>query len=566
MKKYIWGILGVFWLGTMSVTQAEVIRVNAAQGDATSRLQEAIDKAREYKGKSVVICLEQGDYHIFRENSTRKIYYVSNTASEKENPDPTKHIGLYIKGIRNLTIEGKGARLITHGEITAFVVDSCENIVLRNFTLTAADPSVPEMTVTDTGENYLTACIHSDSRYEIQNGEFTWKGEGWSFSGGIAQVFEPWRNVTWRCNSPLSDVVKAIELEKGLVRFNYNKRPEGRKGQVFQMRDAIRDEVCGLILKSKNVTLEDLRIHFLGNFGIVGQYSENLTYRRLTCEPEWGSGRTCAGFADFVQMSGCKGKINILDSRFEGAHDDPINIHGTHLKVVNYPAPDQIRVRFMHNQSFGFEAFFKGDEIGLVQVNSLCNLQSARVKQVKRLDNYEILLTLDRPVSEYIKQQTMAVENVTWTPEVLIRNNYFSRIPTRGILVTTRRKVVIENNVFFRTPMSAILISDDARGWYESGPVSDVIIRNNLFLECGSPVICIAPENDKPAGAVHRNVRILSNRFTLNSKEAVYARWTDHLKIQDNYFVFSDQLNPDEFIRLENCEHIIIENNRSGSK
>jgi hypothetical protein len=39
-----------------------------------------------------------------------------------------------------------------------------------------------------------------------------------------------------------------------------------------------------------------------------------------------------------------------------------------------------------------------------------------------------------------------AIENITWTPEVEIRNNFFARIPTRGVLVTTRRKVVIENN------------------------------------------------------------------------------------------------------------------------
>ena len=361
MSRYIFLWIGILWFGTISVVGAEVIRVSATQGDATPRIQAAIEKARQYRGKPVVIRLEQGNYHLFRTSCSKQVYYISNTASEEENPDPTKHIGLWIRGIRNLTIEGDGARLVTHGEMTSFVIDSSENIILRNFTLTAADPSVPEMTVVDAGENYLTARIHPDSPYEIREGKFTWLGEGWNFTGGIAQVFEPWRNVTWRCNSPMSDVVKAIELEKGLVRFNYNKRPEGRVGQVFQMRDAIRDEVCGLILKSKQVTLEDLNIHFLGNFGIVGQYSENLTYNRLNCTPEWGHGRTCAGFADFVQMSGCRGKVSILDSRFEGAQDDPINIHGTHLKVMDYPASNQVRVRFMHNQSFGFEAFFKGD-------------------------------------------------------------------------------------------------------------------------------------------------------------------------------------------------------------
>ena len=549
-----------------SVWGTEIIKVKAAGGDATPRIQAAIQKAAALKGKPVMIQLEQGDYHLYRTSSFQKVYFISNTASKEENPDTTKHIGLQIENIRNLVIDGGGARLITHGEMTGFVIDGCENIVLRNFTLTAADPTVPEMTVLDIGDNYLTAKIHPDSQYEIVDGRLTWKGEGWSFSGGIAQNFDPHANVTYRCNSPMSDVVKAIELDKGIVRFNYSRRPEGHPGLVYQMRDAIRDEVCGFIHKSKNVTLKNLNIHFLGNFGIVGQYSENLTYDRLMCEPEWGHGRSCAGFADFVQMSGCKGKIRIFDSRFEGAQDDPVNIHGTHLKVMEYVGSNQVRVRFMHSQSYGFEAFFKGDEIELVQVNSLRPLQAARVKAVKRLDDYEILLTLDRPVKEEIKKQEMAVENVTWTPEVEIVNNYFARTPTRGILLTTRRKVLIENNVFFRIPMSGIYISDDARGWYESGPVADVTIRGNLFIECGSPVIGIAPENDRPSGAVHRNIHILSNRFILNSKDAVYARWTDGIEVQGNYFVFGEMLDPDQFIRFENCENVKIDHNKSGKR
>lgn len=61
------------------------------------------------------------------------------------------------------------------------------------------------------------------------------------------------------------------------------------------MRDGIRDQACGLIQYSKNVTLEGVHLAFLGNFGIVGQMTENITYRNLTFEPEAGSGRTCAG-------------------------------------------------------------------------------------------------------------------------------------------------------------------------------------------------------------------------------------------------------------------------------
>ena len=83
--------------------------------------------------------------------------------------------------------------------------------------------------------------------------------------------------------------------------------------------------------------------------------------------PRLETGRTVAAFADFMHISSCRGKVGILNSHFEGAHDDPINVHGTHLRIIDKPAPNQVLVRFMHGQSYGFDAFFTGDEIDFVQ-------------------------------------------------------------------------------------------------------------------------------------------------------------------------------------------------------
>ena len=66
MSRYIFLWIGILWFGTISVVGAEVIRVSATQGDATPRIQAAIEKARQYRGKPVVIRLEQGNYHLFR--------------------------------------------------------------------------------------------------------------------------------------------------------------------------------------------------------------------------------------------------------------------------------------------------------------------------------------------------------------------------------------------------------------------------------------------------------------------------------------------------------------------
>lgn len=170
----------------------------------------------------------------------------------------------------------------------------------------------------------------------------------------------------------------------------------------------------------------------------------------------------------------------------------------------------------MHPQTYGFQAFFPGDKIAFVHWKTLTVFGNAIVTEVKMKSPREILLTLDRPAREDIQPKDV-VANVTWTPKVVIRGNYFQRIPTRAILVTTRRKVVIENNVFFRPQMSAILIADDARNWYESGMVKDVVIRGNRFIKTGNPVILVHPENPvvNPRNPVHRNIRVKNNTFVM---------------------------------------------------
>ncbi len=560
MKKTIFITLCL--LIGITVNAQQVIWVAPENGDMTKKLQTAIEQARNYNGKAVVIKLQNADYNLHRESSSQIVYHISNTASEKENPDQTKHIGLWLKGLKNVTIDGQGARFVTHGEMTSFVIDQCENITLRNFTVTASDPTVPELTVTEVGSNFMTVRIHPQSRYTVKDGHFAFVGDNWTLSDGIAQSYDKEKDITWRSWSPLPDLRKAIELEPNLLRFIYDNPPQAKPGTVFQMRDGIRDQACGLIQYSKNITLDGVHLAFLGNFGIVGQMAENITYRNLTFEPEAGSGRTCAGFADFVQMSGCKGKITIENSRFLGAHDDPINIHGTHLAVTGYPASNQIAVKYMHHQTYGFQSFLPGNEIEFIDPHSLMSLAPAKVKKAEMKNEREILLTLDRNIPQNIREiKELVVENVTYTPEVLIRDNYFARIPTRGILVSTRRKVLIENNTFFRMQMSGILIADDARSWFESGMARDVTIRNNNFIECGGPVILIAPENDRNEGYVHRNIAITNNRFQLTGADAVSAKSVDGLKITDNLFLTPKAFTLEDLIKTRECKDVTIDGN-----
>lgn len=173
------------------------------------------------------------------------------------------------------------------------------------------------------------------------------------------------------------------------------------------------------------------------------------------------------------------------------------------------------------------------------------------VKNVERLSDREVLVTFRQAVPGGLEEHD-CVENMTWTPEVLIRGNHFTRNNTRGVLLTTPRKAIVENNTFFRTGMSAVLIEADAEGWYESGPVRDVTIRNNEFIDCayqggpGNAVIAIHPSN-KVADVkqpVHFNIRIEHNVFKTFDYPVLYAKSTQGLFFTNNTIVRTHDLAP----------------------
>ena len=118
--------------------------------------------------------------------------------------------------------------------------------------------------------------------------------------------------------------------------------------------------------------------------------------------------------------------------------------------------------------------------------------------------------------------------------------------------------VLIEDNLFFRTQMSAILIADDARSWYESGMVRNVCIRGNRFEECGTPVINIAPENDRDGGCVHSGISIQNNCFRLSGHPAVAAKSVDGLRIEHNTIYSSDEGEP---FHTQSCMNVYIQEN-----
>lgn len=485
--------------------------------DCTAPLRELLESCKGDGRK--VVSFEPGRYDFMTDDAVRREIFISNTSSEEECPSKEKTIGILIEGQDNLTIDGHGATFVFHGKQTMIAIIGSKDVTLKNIHVDCERPGGSELTYAGFNPPYVDVRFHKDSWYSIgDDGILDLVGEGWKTeyphcieldaSNGHFTYSEDW------------DVLhssKAVELEPGLVRFE---TPDGftpTVGNTLTIRDRIRDQVGILNLENKGVTFEDCQIHYMHGLGIISQFSEDVTMRRVYCTPREGSGRVLASSADFMHFSGCRGKIKVLDCKFCGAQDDPINVHGTNLRVVAAdPASKTLKLRFMHGQSYGFTAFHPGDKVALVNAESLQRYCYAHVKNVQRINDYELSVTLDKALPEELKIDSDVVENITWTPKVEIRGNHFTRTSTRGVLMTSPRKAIISDNTFLKTGMAGILIAADARDWYESGPVRDVRIERNHFIDCcynsHQAVITIEPSNIVD-GPVHGKIRVSDNVF-----------------------------------------------------
>ncbi len=507
---------------------------SARAGDDTQPCKDAIAAAKAVGGP-VTLLIPPGTYDFYPNNATSRICFTSN--STESSSDGTKTIAIDIVDVDDLTISGMGATMMMRGKMTMLVAEQCDNLTLQGLTFDFKRPTMSEITCVEVGGNYWIGAVHQDSDYAIVGSTIKWIGEGWTLYHNMTQHYDPESETTWRGGDPLSILTSIQDQGNRRLRFNGTASlGNAVVGRTYQFRNTTRNAVAMWFNHCTDVLMQDVTVRALHGFGILGQFSENITIERLKVEPDPESGRTNASAADVTHFSGCKGLVRIVDSVLSAAHDDAMNVHGTHLEIKEMPAANQARVRFGQHQSWGFQAYFPGDNIEFIDERTLLPHGSAMVTAVTMLaDPKEQLLSFDQNIPGTVANGDV-IEDVSWTPSVELINCDIKQIPTRGILLTTRRPILIQGNRFFRTQMHAILIEDDANGWFESGRVLDLAVRGNVFYECGEQVIKVDPVNSIHAGSVHENLRFEDNEFVMKGTGAFRLASCGNVTIRNNHF------------------------------
>lgn len=537
--------------------------------DSTLAIKKAIEAAKKVTKKSdtpVVIDFPEGRYDIYPDQAEERELYISNTVGTNQTYKDKK-IGILIEDMDNVTVEGNDSLFMFHGKMTTFASIDSENVTFQNFEVDFQVPTVIDMTAVKKEGNEVTYYIPECYNYQVNGNSIKWMSDKspytdetyWTTTNSMkyTQIFDTKNGMTWRGGSPFANISKIEDLENHHVKITYTNADSIQEGYCFQMRNTDRDHAGTFFWQSKDVTLNDLDIRFIHGFGMVGQFSENITMKDVDFETDKASGRTTAGYADFIQMSGCKGLIDISDCTFSNPHDDPINIHGTFLQVIGISDDrTEVTVQYKHNETAGFPNYYVGDQVEFSTRGNMVPVSEdgkVAVREVVKVDGPDgkggkgslndltkIKLTFDKPIpAEITANNSHVVENITYTPEVKIHDNIFKETPTRGVLCTTRGKVEITDNMFDNMGMAAIYISNDAQGWYESGRTTDVTIKGNTFivnpLTAGAAGIFVQPTNGNVNGIVHKNMKIEDNTFFMaQSQNVLNAKCVENLTFKNN--------------------------------
>lgn len=483
------------------------------------------------------IRLGGGTWNLFPEEAAETVIYPSN------NDCGPARSPFLLEGLRDVIIDGEGARLLVRGTpqagrgsvgviyppVVPFIARDCANVTIRNLSIDWATPGTIQGTCVAKPEaGVFEVELETTQRVWCWNGQMYVEGEGWTWAvrrllavdahnGAIlpdtGDNLGAGYDVTCQYAMPREGVVRIAgpTAAKPVV---------GCKILFWCTQHDIggRRAPAIFVEKSTGVHIENVTLNYCWAMGIIAQNSGDLSFAHLVVEPS-GS-RLFSLAADGAHLVNCRGKVSFEQCRFQNQFDDAINSHGLYHQVVRVLDSHSVRIRCAHPQHQGVDTFQIGDRIRIAHAPYLQELAQLTLARVTRINGemqdlqFDALLPADTRPGDY-------VENLSGYATTTIRNCVFRWNRARGILINGAQPILVENNTF-ESPGAAILIESSAH-WAEAGPTGEVILRDNTFQRCchtpswGKAVIQAVPEflDNAPADLppFHGKIHLSGNRF-----------------------------------------------------
>ena len=567
MNKYIKTFILIIVLILSSYAEAKKVVIDISEApyyfipdvnnkDNASRLNEILISIKNDidNDDEVVIRFKKARYDFYPHDAQQREYYVSN-----HDQGQPKLVGICLEGWDGLTLDGKGSEFIFHGQMLPLAVAGSSDIILTNFSIDFENPHIAQVeVVSNDGDDGITFRVEPWVDYRInENGVFETYGEGWKYQQYTGIAFEKeTRHIVYNTSDLWINTKEVQETSARILHAPNWTDKRLNPGTIVAMRTWQRPAPGIFLDHCNNIYVNNVSVHYAEGMGLLAQRCCNIRLNKFNVCLRDNDARYFTTQADATHFSQCKGMIRSENGLYEGMMDDAINVHGIYLKVRERVNNNSLVCSYEHNQAWGFAWGDSGDSVCFVKSKTMEMLNHINIiKEIKPYDKDEVkgckvfLITFEEELPDEINtEEPYGIENLSWTPEVIFRHNIVRNNRARGALFSSPLRTVCEDNIFDHTSGTAILLCGDCNGWYESGAVRDLLIKNNTFINAltnmfqfTNAVISIYPEIpdlENQVSYFHGGKKdaivIEKNHFITFDMPLLYAKSVDGLIFRKN--------------------------------
>ena len=519
------------------------ILISAKDADFSKKLQiffASLDGADEAE-----IRFEKGEYRFRKEDCAKRFVYSGCS------PNGEKNIVFPIENARNLTVDGGGADFVFCDRVSPFLIQGCENVTLKNFTMDFSFLRYAFAEVKEISDAGLSLSIREDLfDYFVKDGHlfFVCGSETIGTSDCKISMKRITRSATDTyffyavgCRAPrntaASAIVATVQKTDAGVFLAYEKeseRPDFSVGDTVCLAyDNDRENRAFYAVDSKNILLQNVSLYRNGGMGFVADTCESITLDGFRLALKEGREEYYSSTADAIFLTNCTGDCILRNSEIRDTYDDAMNVHGYYTRVEESLSQTRVRLSFARPSHYGLIPYRVGDVLTVSDMASGNELGETAVTAVfVNEDRSQIEIETDGKIALAVG---MCFENKGRMPRLLVENNVVANCPHLRLSAPC---ITVRNNHLDLTHAS-VLIHDLFTFWGENGAITSAEIYGNRFGKCG--VCGISAQTCRPQGTNHIHGRI---------------------EIYDNDF----EMPKSKALQIEACRNLIERNNRFGVK